>query len=451
MQSTSLTTENLPAEKPQWESLVRNVLKEASAQGASSSEVFISKGIGFSVSVRMGAVETVEYHRDKGVSVTVYFGKRKGSASTSDTSPESIKATVTAACNIAKLSSEDPYAGLADPELMAKNYPDLDLYYPWKIDPQQAIDIALDCEQQARAFDKRIVNSEGASVDTFQSLGIYGNTHGFIGGYPTTRHSISCSVVAQDSKGMQRDGYFTVARDPMELEAVAILAKQAGERTVKRLGSRRVKTCNVPVIFQAEIARGLLGSFLSAISGGSLYRKSSFLVDHLGKQVFAPQITLQERPHIRKALGSSAFDSDGVATHDKDIVTNGVLQSYLLGTYSARKLGMKSTGNAGGTHNIIVKTDNLDLPALLKKMGTGFLATELLGQGINLVTGDYSRGAAGFWVENGEIQYPVEEITIAGNLRDMYLNLVAIANDIDRRGTILTGSILLENMMVAGE
>lgn len=451
MQKLTTKSDDLSAEKPQWEALVKDILNEAAQQGATSSEVSVSKGIGFSVNVRMGEVETVEYHRDKGIGVTVYFGKRKGSASSSDTTPESIKAVVTAACNIARLSSEDPYAGLADPELLAKNYPDLDLYYPWSIDTESAVQIALDCEQQARGLDKRIVNSEGASVSAYQAIGIYGNSNGFVGGYPSTRHSINCSLVAQDSKGMQRDGYYTVARDPMDLESVAVIAKQAAERTVRRLGSRRLKTCSVPIIFQAEIARGLISNFLSAISGGSLYRKASFLVDHLGKQVFAPQVVLQERPHLKKALGSAPFDAEGVATYDRDLVVDGVLQGYILGSYSARKLGMKSTGNSGGAHNILVKTDNLDFPALLKKMGKGFLVTELLGQGVSLVTGDYSRGAAGFWVEHGEIQYPVEEVTIAGNLRDIYLNLVAIGNDIDRRGTILTGSILLESMMVAGE
>lgn len=451
MQKIATTVDDLSAEKPQWEKLAKDILNEAAQQGATSSEVSVSRGIGFTVSVRMGSVETVEYNRDKGIGVTVYFGKRKGSASSSDTTPESVKAIVRAACNIAKFSSEDPYAGLADAELLAKNYPDLDLYYPWSIDPEQAIQIALDCEQQARALDKRIVNSEGASVGSYQAIGIYGNSNGFIGGYPSSRHNISCTLVAQDSKGMQRDGYYSVARDPLDLESVSAIAKHAAERTVNRLGSRRIKTCTVPVIFQAEIARGLIGNFLSAISGGNLYRKASFLVDHLGKQVFASKISLQERPHIKKGLGSAPFDAEGVATHDRDLVTNGILQGYILGSYSARKLGMKSTGNSGGAHNMLVKTDNLDFPALLKKMGKGFLVTELLGQGVNLVTGDYSRGAAGFWVENGEIQFPVEEVTIAGNLRDMYLNLVAIGNDIERRGTIFTGSILLESMTVAGE
>jgi len=451
MQNTNLTTENFLTEQTKWEELVGDILAEARKQGATSAEASVSKGLGFTASVRMGAVETIEYHRDKGVGITVYFGQRKGSASTSDTNQESIKATVTAACNIARLSGEDPYAGLADPALLAKNYPDLDLYHPWAIDTDQAVTLALECEQQARAVDKRINNSEGASVSTYQSLGIYGNSNGFIGGCASSRHSVSCSVVAEDASGMQRDGYYTVARDAMDLEAIGVVAKHTGERTVQRLGSRRIKTCKVPVIFHAELARGLFGSFLSAISGGNLYRKATFLLDQLGKQVFTKDLSLFERPHILKGLGSAPFDAEGVVTADRTLVENGILQGYLLGSYSARKLGMQSTGNAGGAHNIVVKTSTFDLPALLKQMHTGLLVTEVMGQGVNIVTGDYSRGAAGFWVENGEVQFPVSEITIANNLREMFLHLVAVGNDIDHRGSILTGSILLENMMIAGE
>lgn len=451
MKNIPQTTDNLLDEQVKWKQLTENILAEAHAQGATSAEVSVSQGIGFSVTVRLGAVETVEYHRDKGIGITVYFGKRKGSASTSDATSDAVKATVSAACRIARLSGEDPYAGLADAELMAKTYPDLDLHRPWYIEPEQAIAMAQECENQARTFDKRITNSEGASISTYQSVGVYGNSHGFIGGYPASRHSVSCTLVAQDAKGMQRDGYYTVARDPDDLETIAAVAKEAANRTVKRLGARRLKTCTVPVIFQAEIARGLIGSFLGAISGGSLYRKASFLIDQLGKPVFANHVSLYERPHIPKGFGSAPFDAEGVATRDRDLVSKGVLQGYLLGSYSARKLGMKSTGNAGGAHNILVNASNQDLSTLLKQMGKGLLVTEVMGQGINIVTGDYSRGATGFWVENGEIQYPVEEITIAGNLRDMYTNLVAIANDIDRRGSIHTGSILLESMMVAGE
>lgn len=451
MQKTMTNTDDLQAEKHQWENLVSDILKETKAQGASSAEVSVSRGIGFSTTVRMGSVETVEYHRDKGVGVTVYFGQRKGSASTSDPTPDSIKAVVQAACNIARLSSEDRYAGLADASLMAKKFPELDLYHPWSITPEQAIALALECENQARAVDKRITNSEGASVSTYQAIGVYGNTHGFIGSNAFSKHSISCTLVAQDPKGMQRDGYYTIARDASDLESVSAVAKKSGERTINRLGSRKIKTGNFPVLFHAEVARGLFGSFLGAISGGNLYRKSSFLLDHLGKKVLAEHINLAERPHILKGFGSAAFDAEGVATFDRELVVNGELHGYLLGSYSARKLGMKSTGNAGGAHNIFVKTSDLDLASLMKKMGKGLLVTEVMGQGVNIVTGDYSRGAVGFWVEDGMIQHPVEEITIAGNLRDMFLNIVAVGNDIDRRGSIFTGSVLLENMMVAGE
>lgn len=449
--ATSSSPENLAAERAYWENLVSDILQEARQQGATAADVSVSKGIGFSVTARMGVAETVEYHRDKGIGVTVYVGQRKGSASTSDISPESIKSTVSAACSIARLTSEDPYAGLADPQFMATQFPDLDLYHPWAITPDQAIDIAIECEAQARAVDKRIVNSEGATIGTSQGIGVYGNSHGFVGGYATSTHSISCAMVAQDAKGMQRDGYYTVARHPEDLMSIAQVAKLTGERTVKRLGGRRLKTMHAPVIFAAEIARGLIGSFLGAISGGNLYRKSSFLLDHLNQPVFAKHIQISERPFIPRAFGSSAFDAEGVATHDRELIIDGVLQGYLLGSYSARKLGMQTTGNAGGSHNILINTENYGLEELLKKMDTGLLVTELMGQGVNIVTGDYSRGAAGFWVEKGIIQYPVEEITIAGNLAEMYKHLVAVANDIDHRGSVLTGSILIEKMMIAGE
>ncbi len=442
---------NLLAEKTHWQEMAVDILKQAQQQGATSAELTIGSDVGFSVNVRMGEVDTVEYNRDKGVGITVYFDKRKGYANSSDTSPDAIKSAVTAACHIARFTTEDPCAGLADAALMAKDYKDLDLYHPWHIETEQAIVLARECEDLARAFDKRITNSDGASLGTSQSINIYANTHGFIGSVSTSRHSISCSVVGQDASGMQRDSGFTTARDPSDLESVAKVAREAAENTVKRLSARRVKTCQVPVIFRADIASSILGSFLGAISGGNLYRKSSFLVDHLGKKVFSDHVQIYERPHILKGLGSSPFDAEGVATHDRDLIVDGVLQGYLLSSYSARKLGMQTTGNAGGSHNVLIKTSNDDLAALLKKMGTGFLVTEVMGQGVNLVTGDYSRGANGFWVENGAIQYPVDEVTIAGNLRDMYQHLVAVSNDIDHRSHILTGSILFEKMTIAGE
>jgi PmbA protein len=451
MQLTKTETNLLTTEQAGWQELARDILKQALAQGASSAEVGVSSSNGFSVSVRLGEVETVEYNRDKGLGITVYFGQRKGSASTSDTRPEAIQSTVTAACHIAKLSGEDEYAGLADPALLAKSYPDLALYYPWSIDPEQAIELAKNCEAQARAFDKRITNSEGASVASHQGLSVYATTDGFMGGYLTSRHSFNCAVVAQDSAGMQRDGSYTVARDPLDLENVSVIAKEAGERTVKRLGARRIKTCQVPVIFQAEVARGLIGSFLGAISGGNLYRKASFLLDQLGQPVFAKHIHIYQRPHILKALGSAPFDSEGVRTCDNDLIKDGILANYILGSYSARKLGLQSTGNAGGAHNIFINNGDQDLPGLLQSMGKGLLVTDVMGQGVNMVTGDYSRGATGFWVENGVIQHAVEEITIAGNLREMYQQIITVGNDIDKRGSIQTGSILLENMMVAGD
>lgn len=449
--TNNTNTLNLANEQTRWQTLVSEILQQAHAQGASSAEVAASIDIGFSVSVRLGEVETVEYNRDKGVGITVYFDHHKGSASTTDTSPTAIKNAVTAACRIAQLTNEDPYAGLADAALMAKNYPDCDLNHPWSITPEQGIELVTECEAQARAFDQRICNSEGATLATYQGLHVYGNTHGFVGAYASSRHSINCVVVAQDNQGMQRDSGYTVARDPADLHSITEVAREAGERTVKRLGARRLKTCQAPVIFHAEIASSLLGSFLSAISGGNLYRKSSFLVDHLGKPIFASHINIQERPFIPKGLGSSPFDAEGVAVHDRELVSAGILQGYLLSSYSARKLGMQTTGNAGGAHNIFINTSDHDLPGLLKQMGKGLLVTEMMGQGINLVTGDYSRGAVGFWVENGEIQYPVEEITIAGNLREMFKHLVAVGNDIDRRSHIYTGSIWIDNMMIAGE
>ncbi len=442
---------SLASEQTRWQTLASDILQQAKAQGASSAEVGISSSNGFSVTVRLGEVETVEYNRDKGVGITVYFGQRKGSASTSDTQPDAIKAAVTAACHIARLCGEDNCAGLAEAELLAKNYPDLDLYHPWAIDPEQAIELANNCETQARAFDKRIVNSEGASVASHQGLSVYANTQGFIGSYLSSRHSFNCALVAQDSAGMQRDGSYTVARDPADLENVNVIAKEAGERTVKRLGARRVKTCQAPVVFQAEVARGLIGSLLGAISGGNLYRKASFLVDKLGQAVFAKQVHIYQRPHIPKALGSAPFDGEGVATYDNDLIKEGVLQNYILGSYSARKLGMRSTGNAGGAHNIFINTSDKDLKGLLQLMDTGLFVTDVMGQGVNRVTGDYSRGATGFWVEKGIIQYPVEEITIASNLCEMYQQIIAVGNDIDRRGSIQTGSILIEKMMIAGE
>lgn len=429
-----------------------SVLQLAKTAGASAAEAEVSLGFGQNVSVRMNETETIEYNRDKGVSVTVYFGQQKGHASTSDLSPQALQDTVAAACNIARYTAQDEFCGLADPDLMAKDIPDLDLHHPWDLTVDQAIKLAQDCESVARAVDSRITNSEGASVSTYEGMFAYANSNGFNGGYASSRHGLSCSVIADDGDdNMQRDYWYTSARAPEDLESAAYVGRLAGERTVKRLNSRRIKTAQVPVMFDASLSSGLISHLISAISGGSLYRKSSFLIDSLGKQVMSPFITIEEKPHLLRGLASSPFDNEGVATKPRTLVKNGVLQGYMLSSYSARKLGMVSTGNAGGNHNLIVNHSDLDFNAMLKTMGTGLLVTELLGHGINMVTGDYSRGAAGFWVENGLIVHAVEEITIAGNLKDMLNQIVAIGNDLLVQGSKQVGSILIENMTVAGD
>jgi PmbA protein len=431
--------------------LVHNLLDEARAQGASASEAAVSMGSGLNVTVRMGEVETVEYNRDKGLGVTVYFGQRKGSASTTDFEPAAVKETVAAACAIAKYTAEDDCSGLADADLMARDIPDLDLFFPWNIDADQAIVLARSCEDAARAVDKRITNSEGATVSSQQGARVYANSHGFVGAYPTTRHSVSCCVIGQDGEVMQRDYWYSSARDARDMQDAAAIGTMAAQRTLRRLNGRRLTTRQAPVIFEADVAGSVLGSFVSAIRGGNLYRKSTFLLDSLGTQVFPTWLSLREDPHVKKGLASSPFDNEGVATHAHDLVRDGVVKSYVLDSYAARKLGMQTTGNAGGTHNLIVSHGDQDLTALLRQMDTGLLVTELLGHGVNLTNGDYSRGASGFWVERGEIQYPVEEITIAGNLKTMFQNIVAIANDVDLRKNLRTGSLLIERMTIAGE
>lgn len=429
--------------------LSEEVLRLAKAAGASAAEAEVSLGIGQNVSVRMGETETIEYNRDKGMSVTVYFGQQKGHASTSDLSLQALGDTVAAACNIARYTAQDEFCGLADPVLLAREIPDLDLYHPWEISVDDALALALECEQAARTADPRISNSEGASVSTYEGLFSYANSHGFNAGYPSSRHGLSCSVIAESGDSMQRDYWYTSARCAQELDTVRSVGLRAGERAARRLNPGKVKTCQVPVLFEAPLASGLISHLVAAISGGSLYRKSSFLLDSLGKQVMSSLLNIEELPHIPRGLASSPFDNEGVATRGRTLINNGVLQGYMLGSYSARKLGMKSTGNAGGNHNLIVRHGDLDLMGLLKTMGTGLLVTELLGHGINMVTGDYSRGAAGFWVENGVIAYPVEEITIAGNLAEMFMNIVAVGNDVLVQGSKQTGSILIERMTVA--
>lgn len=431
--------------------IVNDILQETVQQGASSAEVGVGANKGFTVTVRKGEPESIEYHQDKIIDITVYIGQRSGSASISDMRPDAIRAAVQAASHIARYADEDPCSGLAEKNQLAFNYPKLNLAYPWSITVEEAIELAMTCEGIALSQDKRITQSEGVTLTTSHAWAAYGNTQGFVGVYPVTRHEISCMLIATQGDEMQRDYSYSIAVDPLLLASVHHIAKDAASRTVRRLGAKKLTTRNVPVIFAAEEARGFLGHFVAAISGGNLYRKSSFLLDKLGQSIFPAHITLDERPHLEKALGSSPFDDNGVATKAKDFVRDGILQSYSLGVYSARKLGMQSTGNAGGVHNLFVSTGKKDLKELLKTMDTGLLVTELMGQGVNLVTGDYSRGASGFWVERGEIQYPVEEITIAGNLKDMYQHIIEVGSDVDPRGNIQTGSILVESMMVAGD
>ena len=428
-------------------------LEEARRQGATQCEADASLSQGLSVSVRLREVDTIEYQRDRGLGVTVYFGKRKGAASTADLSLAAVRETVAKACAIAGYTAEDPYAGLIEPEALARDIPDLDLDHPWDLAPERAIALARECEAAGMAVDARVSNSEGAAVNSQRHTGVYGNSLGFLAGYTTTSHSVSCSLVAHSGENMERDYWYTIARDPAELEAVAQVGRTAGERALARLGARRLTTRRAPVAFTPEMARGLFRHFIGAISGTSQYRKSSFLLNAAGELVFPAFLEMQERPHIPGALASSPFDQEGAATRDRELVRAGVLGGYVLGSYSARRLGLKTTGNAGGVHNLLVSSaaGGLDAPAFLGRLYTGLLVTELMGQGVNAVTGDYSRGASGFWVQNGAIAYPVHEITIAGNLRSMYRDIVALGADVDRRGGIRTGSVLISEMTIAGE
>lgn len=450
-QSEVSTRDNELPDIGNLERMVGDLLAEAKSSGATAAEAAVSMDIGLGVTVRKGDVETLEFHRDRGLGVTVYFGQRKGSASTSDFRAEAIRETVQAACDIARYTSEDTCSGLAPAERMATDIPELDLYHPWGVTADQAIEIAKACEHAGLETDPRITNSEGATVNSHQGLRVYGNSHGFMGGYPSTRHSISCSLIGEQGGHMQRDYWYSVSRLAEELEAGESIGRMAAERTVRRLDARRLGTRQVPVIFAAEVATGLFRSFTGAIRGSNLYRNSSFLLDHLGKPVFPEFMHIYEQPHLPRALGSAPFDNEGVATSPRDLITDGVLQGYVLDSYSARKLDMETTGNAGGVHNLSVDTSDKDIHALVQEMDTGLLITELMGQGVNIVTGDYSRGASGFWVENGQIQYPVEEITVAGNLKQMFKHIVAIGNDIETRGNIRTGSVMIESMTVAGE
>jgi PmbA protein len=434
------------------ESIIRLSLDDARARGASQAEAAVSQDTGLSVGVRLGEVETLEHQRDRSMGITVYFGQRKGSASTADFSLEAVRATVAKACSIARFTAEDACSGLADPDLMARSPADLDLSHPWNVSADEAIEIARACESAALAFDSRINNSEGASVATHRGLHVYGNTHGFVGGYPTTSHTLSCVVLAGSGEEMQRDYWYTTSRDWRELESGESVGRESARRTLARLSPRKLSTRRAPILFPPEIARGLFGHFLAAIRGSSQYRQSSFLLNAVGQRVFPAGFSIAERPHIPKAMASAPFDEEGVATRDRELVDDGILTGYVLSSYSARKLGLETTGNAGGSHNLLV-TPTFDggFAALLARLGTGLVVTELMGQGVNTVTGDYSRGAAGFWVENGRLQYPVAEVTIAGNLTAMLKGIVAVGNDIDARGGVRVGSVLLEEMTIAGE
>ena len=439
---------------PRFEQLAdisKRLLEKARAMGATQAEVSCSEERGLDVNVRLGEVETVESTHDRGIAVTVYFGQRKGSASTADLQESSLEATVAQACAIARHTEDDPAAGLADAGLMATEFPDLDSWHPWALSAGEAVDLALACEAAGRGVDGRISNSDGASAATAQSLSVYANSHGFIGRERSSHHSIGCALIAGQGDGMQRDGWYTSAIAREDLDDPAAVGRRAAERTLARLQPRSLPTGQVPVLFAAEMARSLIGHLLGAVSGGALYRRASFLLDSAGTQLFPEWFGIDERPLLRRGLRSSAFDGEGVATHDSALVSGGVLQRYILGSYSARRLGLATTANAGGVHNLQVAANAGDRASLLAGMGTGLLVTELMGQGVNSVTGDYSRGAAGFWVENGQIAYSVDGITIAGNLKQMFATIEAVGSDVDPRSHIAVGSILVGRMTVAGD
>ena len=430
--------------------LVALAVDTARKSGASASEAALSRSAGLDVNVRLGEVETIEHTRDHSLGVTVYFGHGKGSASSTDFRPSAVRETVEAACRIARHTAQDEFAGLADPERMAVDPPDLDLFHPWEITPDEAIALALEAETAARDHDPRITNSDGASVSKHDGSYVYGNSHGFLEGYSSSRNSLSCVVIAEDASGMQRGYWYSTGRDPDRLEPASQIGVTAAKRTVRRLGARKLDTRNAPVLYEADVARGVIGHLVAAVRGPNLYRKASFLVDRLGERVMADHLRIHEQPHLRGALASAAFDGEGVETAPRDLVTGGVLRGYVLDSYSARKLGVPTTGNAGGVHNLTVEPGSKSFEALLAEMGTGLLVTDLMGMGVNIVTGDYSRGAAGFWVEGGEIAWPVEEITIAGNLADMFLGIREVGADVDTRGSIRTGPLLVDRMTIAG-
>jgi PmbA protein len=437
---------------PELRDIVAFALQEAKTAGATQAEADVSLQQGLNVTVRLGEVETIEYQRDRALGITVYFNGAKGSASSADLRPEAVRTMVAKACSIATFTARDEYAGLADAADMARDVPDLDLYHPWQLTPEAAIAMATACEAAGMAVDARLTNSEGASVSTHRGVRVYGNSHGFLAGYPSTSHSISCVLLAQDGDDMQRDYWYTSSRAPEGLDDLQQVGRRAGQRAIARLGARQITTRKAPVLFAADIARGFFGHLVAAVRGSSQYRKSSFLLDAAGSQVLPQFVQMQERPHLPRAMASSPFDAEGVTTRDRELVRDGVLQGYVLGSYSARKLGLHTTGNAGGIHNLLVTSSAglLDLPALFARMGSGLYVTELMGQGVNGVTGDYSRGATGFWVENGELAYPVHEVTVAGNLKSMYRGVQALGSDIDVLGAIRTGAVLVDEVTIAG-
>ena len=406
--------------------------------------------MGLSATARLGDVESLEYTNDRGIGITVFKDSRKGSASTSDIGPEAVREAVAKACTFATCTAQDPHSGLADVDLMCTEIKDLDLDHPWSIDAPAAIAMAIECEDSALRFDPRINNSEGATVSSNRGVIAYGNTHGFIGSFAKTSHSVSCVVLGSDNGEMQRDYYYSTARDPEELEDAQVIGETAAKRAISRLGARKLKTSRAPVLFIPELARSFIGHSIGAIAGSAQYRRASFLLNAVGERIFPEFLNIQERPHLPKAMSSVSYDSEGVATYDRDIVSNGVLKGYVLSSYSARRLGLRTTANAGGAQNLIVPGNGGDLDSLLADMGTGLVVEELIGQGVNPVTGDYSRGVVGQWVENGEIQYPVHEVTIAGNLRKLYGRIAAIGSDQDVRGGIRCGSLLVEEMTIAG-
>ena len=459
--SDDRSSEGSLARLEQLAATAQQLLERCRARGASQAEVSCSEEHGLSVNVRMGAVETVESTRDRGIAVTVYFGQRKGSASTADLHEQSLDATVEQACAIARFTEDDPASGLAERELMAQPLQDgtldngllreFDAWHPWAIDADRAVDLALACESAGRDSDPRITNSDGASVGSSQSLGVYANSHGFVGADRSTQHTLGCALIAGHGDGMQRDGWYSTALAAEDLEKPAAVGRRAAERAASRLDPRSLPTGEVPVLFAAEIARSLIGHLVGAVSGGALYRKSSFLLDSVGTQLFPGWFAIDELPFLQRGFRSAAFDGEGVATRESSLVQGGVLQRYVLGSYSARKLGLQTTANAGGVHNLQVAANGGGFDDMVRGMGTGLLVTELMGQGVNPVTGDYSRGAAGFWIEDGAITYPVDGITIAGNLKAMFQAIEAVGSDVDPRSHIRTGSILVGRMTVAGE